>query len=64
MDLDKNLIDISQITLYCISVGKEKDFFLKSLISTLNEKFSKINLSIFYQTELKEKSKASFPFKV
>lgn len=64
MDLDKNLIDISQVTLYCVSVGKEKNSFLKTFISTLNDKLSRIIFSAFYQTDLKEKAKASFPLKV
>jgi len=64
MDLEKNLLEISQLTIFCLSIGKEKDQFIKSFITTLNEKFSKTNLSTFYQTELKEKSKISFPLKV
>lgn len=63
MNIDKNLIDISQITFLCTSIGKEKDILLKEFITKLNEKFSKIQFSNFYQTELKEKTKMSFPLK-
>ena len=64
MDLAKNLTDILQITVNCISIGKEKDSFIKGFVATLNEKLSKISLSTFYQSELKEKSKQCFPLKV
>ena len=64
MDLDKSLLEISHLTLLCLPIGKEKDQFIKSFIATLNEKFSKIVFSTFYQAELKEKSKISFPQKV
>lgn len=64
MDLDKNLMEVSQLTLLCLSIGKEKEQFTRAFIATLNEKFSRVFLSTFCQAEIREKSKQSFPLKV
>lgn len=62
MDLDKDLLDTTQLSILCLSIGKESDYTRKLLAQF--SKNQKILLSLFSYNELKEKTKQSFPAKV
>lgn len=63
MNLDKNLLDICQLNIQCMTIGKESNL-IKDILSIFPDKIQKITLSSFYNTDLKDKGKLSFPLKV
>jgi hypothetical protein len=62
MDLDKDLLDTTQLLIWCFSIGKESDH-TKELLAQFS-KTKKISLNNNSYNELKEKTKQSFPTKV
>ena len=64
MDLDKNLSDMSTLSILVASIGIVDDEFISKQTSLLNNNASKVNLLPFWQNDLKEKAKNLMPQRV